>query len=70
MVGTITYKQRNKVIASANMVAAQDLPGPNIFEMIAIWWNRLIGGFVGDDGIAEPKLYNQMPVINDKNAQS
>ena len=70
VVGTITYKQRNKVIASANMVAAQDLPGPNIFEMIAIWWNRLIGGFVGDDGIAEPKLYNQMPVINDKNAQS
>ncbi len=70
VVGTITYKQRNEVVATAQMVAAQDLPGPNIIEMISIWWNRLIGGFVNDDGIAEPKLYNQMPVINDKNAQS
>ena len=70
VIGTITYKQRNEVIATAHMVSTQDLPGPNIFEMIAIWWNRLIGGFVGDDGIAEPKLYNKMPVINDKNAQS
>ena len=69
-VGTITYKQRNEVIATADIVAAQDLPAPNLFEMISIWWNRLIGGFVGDDGVAEPKLYNHMPVINDKNSQS
>lgn len=70
VLGTITYKQRNEVIATAKLVAAQDLPGPNLFEAISIWWNRLIGGFLGDDGVAEPKLYNQMPTINDKNAQS
>lgn len=67
--GTITYKQRNEVITTAKIVAAQDLPAPNLFEAISIWWNRLIGGFVGDDGIADPKLYNQMPTINDKNSQ-
>ncbi len=69
VVGTITYKQHNHVVAQANLVAAQDLEAPNILEAISIWWRRLIGGFMGDDGIAEPQLFNQMPTINDKNAQ-
>ena len=68
VVGTITYKQRNEIVATANLVAARDLPGPNVFEMISIWWSRLVGGFMGDDGVADPKLYNQMPVIRDNNA--
>lgn len=68
-VGVVTYRQRNQVVATANLVAAQDLPAPSILEAISIWWNRLIGGFFGDERIAEPQLFNTMPVINNKSAQ-
>ena len=69
VVGTVTYRQHNEIVATANLVAAQNLPAPGILETISIWWNRLIGSFLGDERIAEPQLYNQMPIINDKNAQ-
>lgn len=45
VVGTITFKQHNNVIATANLVATQDVPGPNLFEGIGIWWNRLFSSF-------------------------
>ncbi|MBQ9069271.1 MAG: D-alanyl-D-alanine carboxypeptidase [Eggerthellaceae bacterium] len=70
IVGKITYRQRNKVVAVADLVAVQDVPSPNILEAITIWWNRLIGGFFDDARMAEPQLLNQMPTINDKSAQS
>lgn len=69
IVGLVTYRQRNNVVATANLVAAQDLPAPGIIETISIWWNRLIGSFLGDARMAEPQLYNQMPVIYNKSSQ-
>ncbi len=70
VVGTISFLQHNKVIGSTNIVAAIDVPGPNIFEGIGIWWTKLIGGFAGDDCIAEGKLYNQVDLLNDKSLQN
>ena len=70
VVGTISFIQHNEIIASVNLVAARDEPGPNIFQAIGIWWTKLIGSFAGDDGIAESRLYNQTPLLNDKALQN
>ena len=70
VVGTVSYVQHNQIIASANLVAARDEPAPNIFQAIGIWWTKLIGKFAGDDGVAESKLYNQTPLLNDKALQN
>ena len=70
VVGTISFIQHNQIIASANLVAARDDPAPNIFQAIGIWWTKLIGRFAGDDGIADSKLYNQTPLLNDKALQN
>lgn len=70
VIGTLTFKQRNTVIATANLVATQNVAAPSIFEGVGIWWNRFFGGFAGDDGVADSVLLNETPLINDKTGQS
>ncbi len=67
-VGTITYKQRNEVIATVDLVAAESVDAPGLFEGIGIWWQRFIGGFSGDTATAKSVCYNQTPLVNDKTA--
>lgn len=66
VVGTITYKQRNNVVATQNLIAAEDVAAPNLFEGIGVWWTKFIGGFTGDDCVADSVLYNESSLINDK----
>ena len=65
-VGVATYKQRNNVIATIDLVACEDVEGPNIVDSIGVWWERLLGGFDGTPEHAEAQVYNVMPVILNK----
>ncbi|MCH4184606.1 MAG: D-alanyl-D-alanine carboxypeptidase [Eggerthellaceae bacterium] len=70
VVGTITFKQQNQVVGTTNLIAAQDVAAPNIFESIGIQWNRFIGSFTGSSQVADSSFYNETPTINDKTSSS
>ena len=64
-VGTITFKQRNMVVAEQDLVACEAAPAPNALEAIGVWWQRLTGNITGAPAQAETKIYNVMPIISD-----
>lgn len=65
-VGTITFYQRNEVVATQDLVAAEEVLGPDFFEGIGIWWDRLFRSFSGDDGVASSRVVNETPLLVDK----
>lgn len=66
-VGTITFKQRNAVIATQDLVACEDVKAPDFFQSIGIWWDRLLRGLSGQPQVASSVTVNDTPLINDKN---
>ena len=66
VVGTVTFKQRNQVIATQDLVACKDVPAPNFFESIGIAFDRFMRGFSGEDKTATSQLLNTTPLIVDK----
>ena len=66
IVGTVTFKQRNQVIATQDLVACKDVPAPNFFESIGIAFDRFMRGFSGEDKTATSQLLNTTPLIVDK----
>ncbi len=69
-VGTIVFKQRNQVVAEQDLVACETVPAPNPIEVVAIWWQRLTGGFSGEAAVASSEVYNVMPIISDNRTAS
>ena len=67
-IGTITFKQRNQVIATMDLIAAEDAPAPNAIESIGIWFDRLIKGFTGGQTVATSQLLNETPLLVDKSS--
>lgn len=67
-VGTITFKQRNAVIAEYDLVACEDVAAPDFFQGIGIWWDRLFRGLSGQPTVAEPLTVNETPLVVDKTA--
>lgn len=67
-VGTATFKQRNTVIATMDLVACEDLAAPDFFEGIGIWWDRLFRGFSGQQQTAPSTIVNETPLVVDKTA--
>ena len=67
-VGTITFYQRNAVVAEMDLIATEEVSAPNLFERIGIWWDRLFRSFSGDDGVADSVIVNETPLINDRSA--
>lgn len=65
VVGKITYKQRNMVVAEQDLIACETVDAPNAFDAIGIWWQRLIGGLNGNQAQADTMVYNVMPIISD-----
>ena len=63
---TITFKQRNNVIATMDLVACEDLAAPNLLEGIGVWWDRLFRGFSGQQQVAQSVTLNETPLVNDK----
>lgn len=62
-VGTVSFKQHNEVIAEVDLVAAEDCRGPNFFEAIGVWWDRLFRGFAGDPTEATSEVVNTTPLV-------
>ena len=62
-VGTVTYTQHNEVIAQQDLVACEDVPAPNFFDGVVVWWSRLVGGLDEAHGKAPSQVYNVMPII-------
>ena len=69
-VGTITFKQRNMVVAEQDLIACETVDAPNALDAIAVWWKRLVAGFDGSDTQAETKIYNVMPIISDNKSNA
>ena len=69
-VGKITFYQRNKAIASQDLVACERVEAPNPIDTIAIWWQRLTQGLDDKTGRAPSKVYNVMPVIVDNSSSA
>ena len=67
-VGTATFKQRNTVIATMDLVACEDVDAPDFFEGIGIWWDRLFRGFSGQPQTAQSTTVNETPLVVDKTA--
>ena len=66
VIGTITFKQRNEVVATLDLIAAENVSAPDFFERIGVWWSRLIRSMSGQSTVAESVLYNETPLIFDK----
>lgn len=67
-VGTLTFKQHNEVIATADLVAAQDCAGPNFFEGIGVFWDRAIRSITGQPTQATSVLVNTTPLVSELKA--
>lgn len=67
-VGTVEFKQDNKVIKTVDLVAAEECKAPNFFEGIGIWWDRLFRGFNNEPTEAESTVVNTTPLIYGRNA--
>jgi len=65
-VGTITFKQRNNVLVTVDMIACEEVPAPSFLESIGIWWNRLFHGTTPGQTVAYSVLVNQTPLVNQK----
>ena len=69
-VGTITFYQRNKAIASQDLVACERVEAPNPIDTVAIWWQRTTQGLKDDNAHAKSKVYNVMPIICDNKSSA
>lgn len=66
VVGRAVFYQNNEVVASADLIACEDVPAPGVLEGIGIWWDRLVRGFTGQPTCADAKIINSTPLIYDK----
>ncbi len=66
VIGCATFYQHNDVIATQDIVAAEDVDAPGFFDSFGIWWNRLIRSIFGGDRQADSVVLNDTPLIYDK----
>ena len=69
-VGTITFKQRNQVIATLDLIAAENVSAPNAIESVVIAIDRFFKGFSGGQTVAQSELYNETPLLVDKSSST
>jgi D-alanyl-D-alanine carboxypeptidase (penicillin-binding protein 5/6) len=56
--GTITFEQNGKTVASTDLVAMEDSPAPNPFEAIGVAIDRWIRSIQGEPTVATSSCYN------------
>lgn len=66
VLGTMTFKQRNDVLVTVDLIACEDADAPDLLEGVGIWWDRFFRGFSGEPTVAESVLLNQTPLLNSK----
>lgn len=64
--GTATFYQANELIATADVVAAEELPAPDLIEIIDIFCRRIVAAFTGEPTQATPVVINETPLIYNK----
>lgn len=65
-VGSVSFYQHNEVIATCDMVAAEEVAAPGPLETLEIAWQRLMLGIRGEADCAESVVLNQTPLVYDK----
>lgn len=65
-VGSISFYQHNELVATCDMVAAEEVAAPGSLETLKIAWRRLLLGIKGEADCAESLVLNQTPLIYDK----
>lgn len=66
VVGKVTFKQRNQVVATCDLVSCESVAAPSFFESVATWWDRFFRSFSGQPSVAESEVLNDTPLIVDK----
>lgn len=62
-VGSISYYQHNELIATVDMVAAENVSAPTVIENLKIAWERLWLTIDGEPTYAESVVLNETPLI-------
>ena len=69
-VGEIVLTQHNREAARVDLIAVKDQPGPNIFQMIAVAFDRLGRNISGEQTVAETDMIANCDKINELNERS
>lgn len=67
VVGRADFYQHNDLVASVDLVACEAAPAPSVFESLGIAWERLLASLSGEDAVAQSVIYNQTPLLLEKN---
>lgn len=65
VVGRADFYQHNELVGSEELVACEDIEGPNIFESISLGWQTLTGSLTDEDRI-KTVICNEMPILVQK----
>ena len=65
-VGQAVFYQHNEEIARADLIACEDVAGPNPLEAIGIWWDKAVRTFSGQPVSATSVIINETPLILEK----
>lgn len=66
VVGKATFYQHNAEIASVDLIACESVAGPNIIEMVGLWWEKTTRAFSGQPTSAQSVIINETPIILEK----
>ena len=64
--GQAVFYQHNEEIARADLIACEDVAGPNPLEAIGIWWDKAVRTFSGQPVSATSVIINETPLILEK----
>lgn len=64
--GSAEFYQANELIATADLVACEEVAAPDLFEIAAIAWQRFTAVFTGEATEASPAVINETPLIYNK----
>ena len=68
-VAEIVLTQHNREAARLDLIAAKDQPGPNVFQMLGVAFDRLGKNISGENTVAETKILANCDKINELNAK-
>ncbi len=66
VIGNASFYQRNELIATQEVIAAEDVPAPNFFETILKWFDTVGQVFSGTTNSLESVIINETPLVLDK----
>lgn len=66
VIGHATFYQHNEEVAQADIVACEDVAGPNPLEAISIWWDKAMRSLNGEPTSASSVVINETPLILEK----